>query len=74
MNFLHLSVSHTRILCSHKAIMDVEIEFLHNNLTKENSKKLLMEHIERMASGEAPSENMKNTCFTLISCLFNDYD
>ena len=34
--------------------MDVEIEFLHNNLTKENSKKLLMEHIERMASGEAP--------------------
>ena len=34
--------------------MDLEIEYLNNNLTKENSKKLLMEHIERMASGEAP--------------------
>lgn len=34
--------------------MKVEIEFLHKSLTRENSKKLLMEHIERMAAGKAP--------------------
>jgi DNA-directed RNA polymerase subunit RPC12/RpoP len=31
--------------------MDMEIEFLHRNFTE---KKVLMEHIQRMASGEAP--------------------
>ena len=39
-------------LISHKAVMDMEIEFIHNNFTEKNPK-LLMEHIWRMASGEA---------------------
>jgi len=40
-------------LFSHKAVMDMEIQFLYGNFTLEDSK-LLMEHIQRMASGEAP--------------------
>ena len=33
--------------------MDMEIQFLHDNFTEKDSK-LLMEHIQRMAFGEAP--------------------
>ena len=33
--------------------MDIEVQFLHENFT-EKDPKLLMEHIQRMASGEAP--------------------
>jgi len=33
--------------------MDMEIQFFHDNFTQKDSK-LLMEHIQRMASGEAP--------------------
>lgn len=33
--------------------MDMEIEFLHRNFTEKNPK-LLMEHIQKMASGQAP--------------------
>ena len=54
MKSFYWSISHAWTLCSHKAIMDAEVEFLHKSLAKQNSKKLLMEHIERMASGEAP--------------------
>ena len=38
---------------SHGEIMDMEIEFLRGNFTEKHPK-LLMEHIQRMASGEAP--------------------
>jgi len=40
-------------LFSHKAVMDMEIQFLHENFT-EKDPRLLMGHIQRMASGEAP--------------------
>jgi len=51
---LFLFVSSHLDLFSHKAVMDMEIQFLHDNFTEKDSK-LLMEHIRRMASGEAPS-------------------
>ena len=38
---------------SHKPVMDMEIQFLYGNFTQKDST-LLMEHIQRMASGEAP--------------------
>jgi len=40
-------------LFSHKAVMDMEIQFLHDNFT-EKDPMLLMGHIQRMAFGEAP--------------------
>ena len=48
-----LFVSSHLDLFSHKAVMDMEIQFLHDNFTEQDSK-LFMEHIQRMASGEAP--------------------
>ncbi|KAF9642810.1 hypothetical protein BDM02DRAFT_3273313 [Thelephora ganbajun] len=43
----------TSFAASHKAVMDMEIQFFHENFT-EKDPKLLMDHIQRMASGEAP--------------------
>ena len=40
-------------LFSHKAVMDMEIQFLHEKFT-EKDPRLLIGHIQRMASGEAP--------------------
>ena len=48
----HSFLSHS-FPSSHKEILDMEIQFLHGNLTERDSK-LLMDHIQRMASGEAP--------------------
>lgn len=45
--------SHTWAPFSHQAVADIEIEFLLRNFTEKNPK-LLMEHIQKMASGEAP--------------------
>ena len=50
---LFLFVSSHLDLFSHKAVLDMEIQFLHNNFIEKDSK-LLMERIRRMASGEAP--------------------
>ncbi|KAF9649997.1 hypothetical protein BDM02DRAFT_3268320 [Thelephora ganbajun] len=43
----------TSFAASHKTIMDMEIQFFHENFTKKNPK-LLMDHIRRMGSGQAP--------------------
>ena len=51
--------------------MDMEIEFLHRNLTGKDPK-LLMEHIQRMASGEAPffSKTLSLVYDKLVGCAF----
>jgi len=48
----HSSLSH---FCpsSHKEILDMEIQFLHENFTEKDFRSL-MDHIQSMASGEAP--------------------
>ena len=38
---------------SHKEVLDMEIQFLHENFTEKDFKSL-MDHVQRMASGEAP--------------------
>ncbi|KAF9650015.1 hypothetical protein BDM02DRAFT_1689789 [Thelephora ganbajun] len=43
----------TSFAASHKAVMDMEIQFFHENFTEEDPK-LLMDHIRRMGSGEVP--------------------
>jgi len=47
------SLFHTWISSSHKPILDLEIQFLHERFT-EDYPGSLMTHIRRMASGEAP--------------------
>ncbi|KAF9650002.1 hypothetical protein BDM02DRAFT_3112802 [Thelephora ganbajun] len=43
----------TSFAASHKAVMDMEIQFFHKNFT-EKDPKLLMDHIQGMGSGEVP--------------------
>ena len=38
---------------SHKEVLDMEIQFLHENFTEKDSKSLT-DHVQRMGSGEAP--------------------
>jgi hypothetical protein len=45
--------SHAWISFSHKAVLDMEIQFFHEMIT-EKDPKLLIDHIERMASGGTP--------------------
>ena len=44
---------HPWMSSSHKAVMDVEVEFFHKNFTEQNPKPLT-DHIQAMASGKAP--------------------
>lgn len=41
-------------LLRHKAVLDMEIQFLHERFT-EKDPKLLIDHIQQMASGEHPT-------------------
>ena len=50
---LFAHVSHAWTSFSHKVVFDMEIEFFHERFT-EKDPELLIDHIERMASGEAP--------------------
>ena len=51
--FLHSPPSHLNPPSSHKEILNMEIQFLRETVIK-NDPKLLTDHIQKMASGEAP--------------------